>query len=25
VRAGSADMRWLVNHVTAGTVLRIAA
>jgi lipoprotein-anchoring transpeptidase ErfK/SrfK len=25
VRARSADMRWLVNHITAGTVLRIAA
>jgi lipoprotein-anchoring transpeptidase ErfK/SrfK len=25
VRARSADMRWLVDHVTAGTVLRIAA
>jgi lipoprotein-anchoring transpeptidase ErfK/SrfK len=25
VRARSADMRWLVNHVTAGTVLRIEA
>jgi lipoprotein-anchoring transpeptidase ErfK/SrfK len=25
VRARTADMRWLVNHVTAGTVLRIEA
>jgi lipoprotein-anchoring transpeptidase ErfK/SrfK len=25
VRARSADMRWLVNHITAGTVLRIQA
>ena len=25
VRARTADMRWLVNHVTAGTVLRIRA